>query len=267
MAQDQNYTLGRGRLFFARFKEGTQIPEGERYIGNTPEFNLSIDRETLDHFSSDGGVREKDDSISLQTNRTGSLITDAISPENIALFFFGEALNVSVVGATITDELHESVMQGLHYQLGATESNPVGNRGLTVHTAPTTNIIVKDTAGSPVTFVEGTDYTIDMATGMLYIVPGGNIDDETDIEVTYKTTTSTRSRVISGSTPVEGQLRFIADNPKGDNLDYLLPWVQLSPNGDYALKGDEWQQIPFNIDVLKKVGLEAIYVDGRAFVA
>jgi hypothetical protein len=42
----------------------------------------------------------------------------------------------------------------------------------------------------------------------------------------------------------------------------MLPYVKLSPNGDYALKGDEWQQIPLSIEVLKASGKEAIYRDG-----
>ena len=44
-----------------------------------------------------------------------------------------------------------------------------------------------------------------------------------------------------------------------------MPYVKISPNGDYALKGDEWQQIPFNIEILKKTGFEALYSDGRAY--
>lgn len=56
-----NYTLGRGKVYFARFTSG-QVPGPFRYIGNTPEFNLTIELETLDHFSSDEGIREKDDS-------------------------------------------------------------------------------------------------------------------------------------------------------------------------------------------------------------
>ena len=86
---NNNYTLGRGKVNLARFKDGTQEPDGFRYIGNTPEFNLSIELEELDHFSSDEGIREKDDSVPLEVNRTGSMITDNVSPENVALFFFG----------------------------------------------------------------------------------------------------------------------------------------------------------------------------------
>lgn len=263
-----NYTLGRGEIFFDRFAPGTKTPTGERYLGNTPELNLTIEEEKLEHFSSDRGVREKDDSISLQVNRTGSLTTDNVSPENLALFFFGSVSALSVSGATVTNEAHNAVKQGHYYQLGRTANNPSGARELDVHTAPTTNIIVTDDGGSPVTFNEGDDYTIDMVLGRLYIVPGGAITDGTNLLVDYKTKTSSRKRIISGSTAIEGALRYVARNPKGEQVDYFFPYVQLSPNGDFALKSDEFQAIPFNIEILKlDANTEAIYGDLRAVTA
>lgn len=261
-----NYTLGRGEVYFARFVTGTETPEGERYLGNTPEFNLTIEEEALDHFSSDRGIREKDDSVSLETTRTGSLITDNIDPENVALFFFGTKSTVTLTATTVTDEVVAGVIPGLYYQLGMSQANPTGYRGLDIHTAPSTKVIVTDNAGTT-TYTEGTDYTIDLTLGRLYIVPGGTIVSGSNIKVDYKVKAQSASRVISGSQAVEGSLRYIAVNPKGDNIDYFMPKVKIGPNGDYALKGEEWQQIPFNIEVLKKTGYEAIYADGRPVFA
>lgn len=264
----QNYTLGRGKLYFAPFADGTQNPKGERFLGNVPEFNLTIEEEKLEHFSSTQGIREKDDSVSLQVNRTGTLSTDNIDVENVALFFFGSTDSLAVTGSTITDEAIAAVEQGMYYQLGVTADRPTGHRELDLlSTGPDVNILVTDDAGTPVEFDEGDDYEIDMVLGRIYIVPGGAITDGTNLEVDYKTKTSTRPRVISGSAPIEGSLRYIAANPKGTDFDYFMPWVQLAPNGDYTLISDEWQTIPFNIEVLKKTGLEAIYVDGRALVS
>lgn len=265
-----NYTLGRGEIFFDRFAPGTKVLTGERYIGNTPELNLTIEEEKLEHFSSDRGVREKDDSISLQVNRTGTMTTDNVSPENLALFFFGSVSALSVSGATITAEAHNGVKQGHYYQLGRSTNNPSGARALDVHTAgpPAVNIVVKNDAGSPVTYDENDDYTIDMVLGRLYIVPGGAIVDGTNLRIDYKTKTSTRQRIISGSTAIEGALRYVARNPKGEQVDYFFPYVQLSPNGDFALKSDEFQAIPFNIEILKlDANTEAIYGDLRAVTA
>lgn len=251
----QNYTLGRGKVFFSRYLTGTQDPAGFLYIGNTPEFSLTIESETLDHYSSDAGIREKDDSVPLTTTRTGSFTTDNISAENVALFFFGSASVLTQSAITSTAYTLADVVPGMFYQLGISSSNVVGHRklnpsGFTVATGGTTHVL-------------GTDYRIDTDTGMIEIISGGAVVSGDDLTVTYAVLSSTRSRVISGSTPIEGALRYIANNPKGDNKDYIMPWVKITPNGDYALKGDEWQTIPFSIEALKPTFAEAVYVDGR----
>lgn len=260
------YTLGRGELYFAPFISGTETPQGFRYLGNTPEFNLTINEEKLEHFSSDRGIREKDRSISLQVDRTGTLITDNISVENVAMFFFGDTATVTAVAATVTDEVVLSAQKGRYYQLGVSAGNPAGVRALDIHTAPTTKIVVKDSTATT-TYAEGTDYAIDMDLGLLYILPTSTIVDASSLKVSYKTKASTRTRVISGSTAVKGALKFIATNPEGEKIDYHFPYVTLAPNGDYALKGDEWQQIPLNVEVLKPASGAAIVAETRAVTA
>ena len=59
----------------------------------------------------------------------------------------------------------------------------------------------------------------------------------------------------------------MSDNPKGANRDYYFPYVKLTPDGDYALKGEEWMQIGFSFEILKKAdNIEGAYVDGRPTV-
>lgn len=374
----QNYTLGRGKIYFSRFKPGTQIPVGFRYIGNTPEFNMTIESENLDHFSSDQGIREKDDSVPLEVTRTGSMTTDSIRPENVSLFFFGSASKVTTVGASGLSEVLEDVLKGASYKVGIEPGNPGGFFGLDpnafsiaqdgavlvdatgtltvsstgplegesfsigdqVYTFRATPVLpyevdisatpatqasniaaainagagsgteygagtlahpdveasvasavvtitskVGGTAGNAIglaenatnvvasganlsggtgtSYIEGTDYTVDYDNGVIEILDTGGISDGTDIEVFFAVRSSTRDRVISGSTPVEGALMYIAHNPKGTDFNYMLPWIKVTPNGDYSLKGDEWQTIPFNLEILKPSNGEAITMDGK----
>jgi len=275
---NENYTLGRGEVHFARFVGATQEPAGERYIGNTPELSLTIEQEVLDHFNSDHGIREKDESIALQVNRTGSFTTDNIKPPNVALFFFGTESTVTEVGETVVDETILAVEQGLTYQLGISTTRPAGAKGIvgdtddsnsagafTVQAYNDSNSILpgSDSNSGNASYVAVTDYVLDPELGRLYIVPGGGIADGASLVVNYTIKASTFSRVISGSQPVEGAMRFIAFNPTGDDIDYYFPWVKVSPNGDYALKSDQWQTIPFNLEILKRSDREAIYADGR----
>lgn len=255
----KNLTLGRGELHFGRFKPNTFTPRGERYLGNSPEFSATIDSENLDHMDSDHGINEKDESITLSTNRSGSFTTDNIDPENVALFFFGEKFVFAVSASTVTGEAHTDVEPGLTYQLGASLVNPTGARMVST-------VVVKGGAGGTTTYTLGTDYKIDENMGRLTILEGGTILDGDDILVDYAVAAHNRSRVISGTTAVAGSLRYIAFNPAGPNADWYMPYVKLSPNGDYNLKGDDWQVIPFTIEILKKEGYEAIYIDGRPYI-
>lgn len=265
MAEQPNYVLGRGELHFGQFIAGTQTPEGERYFGNTPAFALNISADNLDHYSSDRGIKEKDDSVVLQTNRSGSMSTDNINPKNVALAYFGSADALSITGATVTDEAMPDVIPGYSYQLGVSPSRPDGVRALDNHsTGPTVHVIVKKASA---TLVEGVDYSVDMDMARVTIIETGAVLKGDDLTVSYKYKTQTRTLIISGSSAVEGSLRFISKNPKGKQLDYFLPWVKITPNGDQALKGDDWQTLSFNVEVLKKAGYEAIYASDRGVTA
>lgn len=262
----KNYVLGRGRVQFDRYTPA-QIAagltaltrgEGERYIGNTPAFSLSSSSDDLDHYSSEGGIRVKDDSVQLQLDRSGSFECDNIDQENIALYFLGEASTQTQVAATDeTDEI--TVKQGMFYQLGATASNPSGVRIVS-------NVTVGKGVGFGTNVVAANNWEIDEARGQIYILPGApDIPDNTLIEVEYDIADATRERVVSATTSIYGAIRFKADNPKGQNKDYYLPYVKLAPDGDFALKGDDWQKMTFTMQVLIKPGLAAaMYVDGQA---
>ncbi len=276
MAQTNNYTLGRGKLYFGQFPAGTYTAaaQPERYLGNTPEFSVTMAETKLDHFNSDEGVKEKDASISLQVDRTGQLTTDNVNPKNIALFFFGSEETIAEAGGALADEFAD-IQPGYYYQLGVSVTRPTGARGLLGATDDSNSTAVApvvfdatDSNSSATPYTEGTDYTVDLATGRLFIVEaadGGTIAEGSTVGVTFNVDASTYSQVISGSTAVAGQLRFVAHNPEGLQVDYYFPYAKISPNGDYQLKGDDWQKIPFNVEILAPTDREAIYANGRAF--
>lgn len=255
--EQMNYTLGRGELYFNKFKTGTQSGIGERYFGNTPEINTNAEVENLDHFNSDRGVKEKDASVVLQTTRGGNFITDHISPENIALFYLGAVQALTITAQTGAISLFNEVTPGLFYQLGEDQANPMGDRNVT-------NVVVVDADTPATTFVLGTDYLLNAALGRVEVLVGGGISKDDNLKVTYDVPAATREVIVSGSASVEGSLRYVAQNPVGDNVDYFWPWVKITPNGDFALKGDEWQQIPFTIEILRRQGYEAVYATKRA---
>jgi hypothetical protein len=113
----KNYTLGRGRIFFDRFADNAVITAttrgtGERYLGNTPEFAMTSESEDLEHYSSDAGVKVKDDSVQLQLNRSASFTCDNIESENVALYFLGNASTITQTAATGVVEVITAAKRG-----------------------------------------------------------------------------------------------------------------------------------------------------------
>lgn len=256
MDHTNNYTLGRGKVYLGRETTFDQFATvGERYVGNSPGFVLNIESTSLDHFNSDGGINELDASVTTQVNRSGTMTLDDISSDNLLLFFLGNKITISQAATAVTNEAINGVIKGLFYQLGATATNPQGVRGIG-------SVVVTNDAGAPVTYTEGDDFEIDTETGRLYIVPDGAIASGTNLLVDYTPVASTRDRVISGSAPVRGRLRYVEDNPAGQNRTFLLPLIEISPNGDFDLKGDSWRQLPFNLKALKRGSMAAVYIDG-----
>lgn len=263
MDSGKNYVLGKGKIYFDRFAAqtlvlATTVGEGERYLGNTPEFSTTSSAENLDHFGSEGGLKVKDDSVQLSLNRSGKLTCDNVSADNQALFIQGSAgalVQTSAIGEI--DLITAS--KGRFYQLGVDVTNPTGARKVS-------NVVIKTGAGFVTTVVALNNYEVDLELGRIYIESTSvDIPDLTEIQVTYDVAAATREQIVSSTNTIYGALRFVADNPKGTNRDYYFPYVKLSPDGDYALKGDTWQTMAFTFEVLvKAAGIATLYIDGRA---
>lgn len=270
--ETQKYTLGRGEVFFNKFKPGTNIGEGERYLGNTPEYSLTNDVETLDHFNSDRGLREKDESVLLEISSSGSMNCDNISGENVALFFLGNLLTKSSTSVTAQKEVFTSWKRGLTLQLGTTDATPTGVRKVSnvkvgkAAKSATLNLTGDISAIPGVTIVDAAgNYEVDLDLGRLYLEPTSTeINGDIKLVVQFDVAAQSREMVISSNDVVQGSLRFVSHNAKGENKDYFFPKVTLSPDGDYNLKGDDWQSMGFTFEALKLQGRERVYIDIRA---
>lgn len=257
MAEKQNYVLGRGRLYFDDGK-------GERYIGNTPSLALSVSTESVEHYSSEEGLRNRDRNIITQINYTGSFTTDHISPENLAMLFMGDKETITQSSLSGETDTFEEVVPGRFYQLGTDDANPAGKRKVSNVTA------TLDPGGSGTSLEEGTDYEVSKELGRIEILEGGSVSEGDTVEITYDVDEATVEQVVSGSRQVQGALRFISANPDGagEQRDFFMPSVSVSADGDFTLKSDQdWQQIPFSLDITQPDGGEAVYANGRPFTA
>lgn len=353
--QENNYVVGRGRLFFGQFRKGTRKALGQLYFGNTPELSTSQDEDTLDHYSSEGGVRVRDASVTLQNDVSASFACDNISNENLALWFRGEVIKrieagsatasqtvtLSTTGPDAGDTLTiggqaitfvDADPVGLQVRTGATLAetatnivnflNSTPSLGVTasaVGSVVTLKAIDPGTAGNGLTLAKnganiavggatlagGTDVTENIAitrgrwfqlgqsaetpqgvrhvgsvslagvsadsiiveeeTGRFYV--NGDAADVVDgqtVAVTYGIAARLEEIVIAKGETIEGELLFLANNAAGQNKDYFWPYVKLTPDGDFALKGDDWQSMTFSVEILKRDAVtERQYITAR----
>lgn len=354
--QENNYVIGRGRLFFGQFRKGTRKPMGQLYFGNTPELSTSQDEDTIDHYSSEGGVKVKDASATLQNDASASFACDNISMANLALWFRGELIRrIEAGSATATQTVTLSTTgpeAGDTLSIGGqaitfVDDNPAGLQvvigdtlaatataivnflnatpalGVTasaVGSVVTLKAIDPGTAGNGLalakaganiavggaTLVGGTDVTetisgirrgfwyqlgqsadtpqgvrhvgsvklagvsedsiiVEEDTGRFYVnLDADDVVDDSTIEVTYGIQARVEEIVIAKGETIEGELQFLANNAAGANRDYFWPYVKLTPDGDLPLKGDDWQAMTFNVEILKRDAVtERQYITAR----
>lgn len=247
------HVYGSGELYFDQFEPGTRNLTGRRYMAYTPNLAITAETENLDGFDPDHGIPEKVVTIQLSTNRTGSFTTESIDAHSIALFLFGSASAFEQDDTPVTEELF-TVRTGLTYQLGGDVGHGMGVRNVT-------SVSLTDDDATPVPYTLNEDYTLDAAAGT-FTWTG---EDNAAVLANYTPVTETRELILSGTDVVEGQLFFKSFNQSGPQRDVLIPYCKLSPNGEWALKGTEFQQIPFNLEILRlSPDTPAVIVQGRA---
>lgn len=268
---ENNYVVGRGKVYFDRFQDGTNRKTGEMYFGNTPEFTINTDSETLDHYSSDHGMRVMDASVLLEASQGGTFTCDNIAADNLALWFLGEVATTTQTQQTDAKEVFNPVLRGRYYQLGTTDDNPTGVRNVEnfqmVKADASVSISVGDgdistIPGATVVPPAG-NYEIDLEGGRIYIeMDAPDLAGNVQIAVQYDVGAQKRTLVIGKSNMVYGGLRMISDNPVGLNKNYYFPKVSLAPDGDYALKGDDWQVMSFTFKAMQLNNItQRVYID------
>jgi len=256
---NQNLTLGKGKVYFEPFDPGTTVGHGEIYLAQTTEFGYSVAAEQLDGYDADEGINVLLEQVLTQVDVTGSLQTQDISMEKINLFLLGAGVQTkTVVSATGSTQTLTDVRLGRYYQLGVSSGSPAGLPKLTVTAVTKGGTAVPATAN----WVQTAE---DIELGRIFILPNAAAvlaDDE--LVVTFNVAASTREAVVSKDQQIRGALRFVSSNPAGANRNYYFPLVNMSPDGDYALKGSEWQSMGFRFTALKRdSATERVYVDGR----
>lgn len=250
----KNIVLGAGYLYFDEEDANGNLT-GEQYMAETPGFSLSVSTEKTEVDSSDSPVAETLVSLVKKVTRAGSLSTRNMDDDTYARFVQADKETVTQTATPVVAE-PLTVKQGRYYQLGAGTGNPTGVRAVS-------SVSVAGSGGTP-SYALTTDYIVNADEGRIYIVPGGNIADDTAIEVDYTPAANSRTRVVSnGDGAKRGALLFVGDNTQGENRRVYIPLLELAANGDLAFKSrDNAMEAAFDLNILTRTGYEQVYIDG-----
>ncbi len=127
-----------GKIYFDLFNAALE-KTGERYLGLTPGFTISIASDKIQSYSAENGLQELDDETLVKITRTGKLTVRQISMENLGMFLAGQASTASQASGSVTNEAID-VLADRYYQLGTTVANPSGVRSVSAVTLTTATV-------------------------------------------------------------------------------------------------------------------------------
>lgn len=229
-----NYTLGRGCIFF---DNGT----GERELGNAPEFNIGVDVDLIEHFSSKSGLRIKDKRVVNELTPTLSFILDEINRENVADAFLANIDSVVQAAGDVSKLDQEANCNRLidlatGVQEHEIDARDVGLRVLLHGTVTGGPFVLGETITGGTSSATAVVLRVDSGALVVDSVTGTFVDAET---LTGGTSSATAPAVVP-VTPV-APLVAIGDGTFHDNRDVVVVdsatgLVFLVAGVDYELK-------------------------------
>ena len=116
-----NYTIGKGILSVGNVAASPSFAE----MGNCPSISLELTEERLEHFSSRGGLKNRDLYPLIQVKYTLNIECDEITVENLLKFVKGEQVGQTILAFQDLDK---------EYSIKFVEDNPIGpSRTWTFH--------------------------------------------------------------------------------------------------------------------------------------
>lgn len=237
--------LGRGKLYFASLKANGR-PDALRFLGNCPEFNLSVEIENLEHQSSEEGLKVVDKEVIISQKVSVGFQLDHLYLENFASFLSGTTASVTHPAqgsiASFTLILANELVLGRYYQLTDSTGVPV------VLIDDPDDVTISDTGGA---LSSVTDYTLDPVTGLVFFptTSTATVSDAITFELAAPSAAPANLERVNALTQssVSGALIFISSNAADGDSKRRIEFhkISLKPEGDLSLIGDDWGQIGF----------------------
>ena len=129
------YSLGKGIVKFDRF-DADGLPTGLRDMGNAPAFNLNVEIETLEHYSSRESTKVLDKEVTMIKRLKGTFTLDEKDRENLRLYFLSATGSYAIRPLTVSEIRGEldflstnEVGPQWHVQVWDAKIKPTGEQG------------------------------------------------------------------------------------------------------------------------------------------
>jgi len=265
-----NIVLGNGEIYIDVLDDDGNL-QGERYLGDSIGATISIATERTTIQSGDGAVARDVADVVRSVSRTMGFTLHDSSIANWALFLIGEEAvgqaARSADGSEVTDEPIGALKKGRSFQLGRTDSNPMGVGKVKSVSAKEGNSAIASAN------VETSASSVDGSSMLLVDEENGRVTalaDLANLKVTYTPAAGTKARMQAKGTATASQilcaLRYLEDDPAaGKGRHAYIRKCNLVPGGESALKGrDTEQQMAFTATVQDPGGsTPAIVIDGE----
>jgi hypothetical protein len=236
----KNYVVpGRVSCWFR--KKGSSAVADWVDLGNIVASNFAAEIERLAHYSNRAGERAKDREIITQRQARMTFRIDEINKANLQ-FVFG---SVAAAAAGSLDIKEAKVLK-----------NPGGAGTINVGMTNIKNVIIRSVGleGTPTTYVNPTDYTEVLATGVITIAGGGalaNASNVPEVHIFWEKAVNSESFEVHDGAEVEGELQFQGLTKGGIQYAIVCANVVLRADGDVNFgDGTGWQEMGLAAEIL-----------------
>lgn len=235
-----NLVLGRGEVYFDRFNTGMFSGNGERYIGNTPSFQITREVQRQSRARSYLGKRHEARGVVISETIEIRMTTDNMSIENVDMWYSAESQSENIGDEFVPFTESFPIWRGRYYQLGTSE---------VIGGVRYVDSLALSVGGTPL--VAGADYSFSRDTGRIYIHPSAAITDGVTATASYMKRPSTVGVFSSVPQELYGAMRYVGKEVYGPRVDYWFPQVRISPRGAVEMKGDEFRQMSFDVTAIR----------------
>lgn len=240
-----NYLLGRGKVVISEnlldFYD----------MGNTPSFNYNIEATTLEHKNSRDKLKKTDKEVTTEITASGTINLDTVHPENIKIFLLGDSVveeTQSSASSQSNDAFVANAAQIGKWKYVSDDESGQGNFTIEDNLS---NVVVQNVA-EDTTYVLDRDYHLDARAGLIMILATGTIPADDTLHIDYDVGARTRYKVAAAKVAkIERHLRFIGNPATGSIID-VQGYVNMYPEGEMALVGDEWAAYNINYKFVEK---------------